>query len=635
MSTITLTLPDGTKKEHKKGVLGSEVALSIGKKLAEAALSITVNNKVRSLFIPIEEDGHIKINTWDSVAGKQTFWHSTAHLFAHAVSRLYPNSKNTIGPPVEEGFYYDFDDLKITPDDFPKIEAEMQKIVAADFPFEKKDWTLADVKHHQGSNPYKLQLANEFTAAGEKLTAYKDGEFIDLCEGPHIPRTGLIKAFKLLKIAGAFWKGDQKNKQLTRVYGIGFPTQKELDAWIKLQEEVAKRDHRKLGADLELFMFHDWSPGSAFFLPKGMVLVNELQKFIREQYVQRGYDEVLTPQLFNKALFETSGHWGHYKQNMFLLNVDDEEFALKPMNCPSHCLIFKNKSHSYRELPLKIADHTPLHRNEVRGALGGLTRVRKMEMEDAHIFCTPEQIQQEIKGVLEFIKYVYLEVFKMPLAATLATRPADSMGSPELWTQAEEALAKSLDAEKMPYTLKPGDGAFYGPKIDFEVKDALGRSFTISTVQLDFQMPERFELTYVDKDNSLKRPVMIHRAILSTFERFVGLLTEHYAGKFPTWLSPVQARVLPISEKVEHYAQKVMHELKAAGVRVEIDNSAETLNKKIREAQLAQIPYILVVGEKEQAEKSVSVRTRDNKVHGEKKVELFAAEIKKEIENRS
>ncbi len=635
MSTITLTLPDGTKKEHKKGVLGSEVALSIGKKLAEAALSITVNNKVRSLFIPIEEDGHIKINTWDSVAGKQTFWHSTAHVFAHAVSRLYPNSKNTIGPAIEEGFYYDFDNLKITPEDFPKIEAEMKKIVEADFPFEKKDWTLADVKTYQGNNAYKLQLANEFTAAGEKLTAYKDGEFIDLCEGPHIPRTGLIKAFKLLKIAGAFWKGDQKNKQLTRVYGIGFPSAKDLTAWTTLQEEVAKRDHRKLGADLELFMFHDLSPGSVFFLPKGMVIVNELQKFIREEYFKRGYDEVLTPQLFNKKLFETSGHWGHYRENMFLLTVDDEEFALKPMNCPSHCLIFKNRSHSYRELPLKIADHTPLHRNEVRGALGGLTRVRKMEMEDAHIFCTPDQIQQEIHAVLEFIKYVYLDVFKMQLKASLATKPQDSMGSAELWQQAEQALAKSLDSAKMPYDLRPGDGAFYGPKIDFDVKDALGRSFTLSTVQLDFQMPERFELTYVDKDNSLKRPVMIHRAILSTFERFVGLLTEHYAGKFPTWLSPVQARVLPISEKVEHYAQKVVKELHAAGVRVEIDASAETLNKKIREAQLAQVPYILVVGEKEQMDKTVAVRTRNGKQHAPKSVELFIKEIKKEIEDRT
>ncbi len=631
---ITLTLPDGTKKEYEKGVTGMQVAESIGRRLAQDALSISLNGKTQALFLPIEANANIRIFTWKDPEGKATFWHSTAHLFAHAVSRLYPNSKNTIGPPVEEGFYYDFDDLKITPDDFPKIEAEMQKIVTADFPFEKKDWTLADVKKIQGNNQYKIQLATEFSAAGEKLTAYKDGEFIDLCEGPHIPRTGLIKAFKLLKVAAAYWKGDQKNKQLTRVYGIGFPAKKDLDAWVTLQEEVAKRDHRKIGKELGLIMFHEWSPGSPFLLPKGAIIYNELQKFVRNEYAKRGYQEVITPQLFNKALWQQSGHWDHYKENMFIINVDDDEFSLKPMNCPSHCLIFKEGAHSYRELPLRIADFCMLHRNELRGVLGGLTRVRKFSQDDAHIFCTMEQIQSEIHSLLEFIKYVYTDVFKMPFIAKLSTKPEKSLGSAETWQKAEASLAAALDAAKMPYVINAGDGAFYGPKIDFDVKDSLGRTWQCATVQLDFNLPERFALEYSDADNSVKRPVMIHRAVLGSLERFLGVLIEHYAGKFPMWLAPVQCIVLPISEKVNTYANHVVKEMKAHGIRAEINDVSETLNKKVREAQLAQIPYILVVGEKEQTDKTVSVRTRDNVVHGEKKVDAFITEIKKEIENR-
>ena len=631
MSHIKLTFPDGSKKEFAKGVTGAEVAASIGKKLAADALSIKVDDHVQALFLPIEADAKIKILTWSDAEGKATFWHSTAHVFAHAVSRLYPNAKNTIGPPVEEGFFYDFDDLKITPEDFPKIEAEMKKIVDADFPFEKKDWTLADVKKIQGNNSYKLQLAQEFTEKGWKLTAYKDGEFIDLCEGPHVPRTGLIKAFKLLKTSAAYWKGDQKNKQLTRVYGIGFPSQKELDAWTRMQEEIGKRDHRKIGQQLGLFMFHDWSPGAVFLLPRGAILFNELQKFIREEYVKRGYTEVITPQMFNKALWEQSGHWSHYQQNMFLINADDTQYSLKPMNCPSHCLIYLHQARSYRDLPWRIADFCPLHRNELRGVLGGMTRVRKFSQDDAHIYCTEDQIQHEIKELLDFVKFIYHDTFKMEYTANLSTKPDEALGSVETWTKAEAALAKALQDVGIKYVVKPKEGAFYGPKIDFEVKDAIGRMWQLATIQLDFQMPQRFKLTYTDADNTLKTPVMIHRAILGSLERFMAVLIEHYAGKFPVWLSPVQCRILPLSDKFNGYGGEVGQHLKRHGIRVEIDTSNETLNKKVRQAQLDQIPYILVVGEKEMTSKSVAVRTRDGKVHGEVKTDAFIDALLREI----
>ena len=634
MPQITLTFPDGSKKEFEKGATGAQIAEGIGRKLAQDALAIKVDDQVQSLFIPIEKDAKINILTWKDAEGKATFWHSTAHILAHAISRLYPNAKNTIGPPIEEGFFYDFDDLKITPDDFPKIEAEMQKIVTANFPFEKIDWIAEDVKKNQGNNPYKQELAKDFQAKGWKITAYKDGEFIDLCEGPHVPKTGLVKAFKLTKLAAAFWKGDQKNKQLTRVYGIGFPSKKELDEWQKVQEELAKRDHRKIGRELKLFMTHELSPGSPFFLPKGTVMYNELLNFLREEYVKRGYQEVITPQLFNKALWETSGHWEHYKKDMFVLIVDSEEFSLKPMNCPSHCLIYQEHAHSYRELPLRLADFCFLHRNELRGVLSGITRDRKFAQDDAHIFCTPDQIGQEIDNMLDFIQHVYHNVFKFETIASLSTKPKEAMGDAETWKKAEEALESALKKTNVKYIVKEGEGAFYGPKIDFDIKDALGRLWQMSTIQLDFQMPQRFKLTYTDKDNSPKTPVMIHRAILGSLERFLGILIENYAGKFPTWLSPVQATVLPLSDKFNKYAAEVTSQLRKHNIRVELDDKQESLNKKVRNAQLENIPYILVVGEKEQQNKSIAVRTRDGKVHGEVKIDKFIEDISNEIKSR-
>lgn len=629
---ITITLPDGSKRQYESGITGKQVAESIGKKLAKDALAIKVDGEIRDLSRPIDSNAAIEILTWSSKEGKDVFRHSTAHIFAHAVKKLYPNAKPTIGPAVEEGFYYDFDDLKISPDDFPKIEQEMYNIVKADHQFVRHEWALSDVK--KLGNPFKIELAQEFTQKGWKLTAYQDGDFVDLCEGPHVPSTGIVKAVKLTKVAAAHWRGDSKNKQLTRIYGISFPSEKELKDWETLQQEVEKRDHRKIGQQLELFMFHEWSPGSPFLLPKGAIIYNQLQQFIRDEYWKRGYNEVITPQMFNKALWELSGHWHHYKDDMFTLEVDKEEFSLKPMNCPSHVLIFKSKTRSYRDLPLRISDFCFLHRNEVRGALGGMTRVRKFSQDDAHIFCTPEQVESEIKNVIEFIKYVYADIFKLQFRLKLSTKPDKAMGAPELWAQAEASLEKILKELKVDYIIKPKEGAFYGPKIDIDVKDALGRDWQLATVQLDFQMPLRMGAEYEGQDNKKHSCVMIHRAMLGSMERFIGVLTEHYAGKFPLWLSPEQVRVLVISDKFNNDAEKLVQQLRQHHIRAEIDKSAETINKKVRNAQIDQVNYILVYGEKEKDSGSLTVRTRDNKVFGPVLIDTFIKDLQKEIHEK-
>ncbi len=628
---LKLTLPDGKTLQLPDKSTGMQAAESIGKKLAKDALAIQIDGEIRDLNRVIEKDCKIKILTFSDEKGKETFRHSTAHIFAQAVKKIYPTAKPTIGPAVEEGFYYDFDDLKIAPEDFEKIEMKMQEIANANYPFERIECTIADIKKFEGDNPYKMEMAEEYKKKGLKLTAYKSGDFVDLCEGPHVPSTGYIKAFKLTKVAAAFWKGDSKNKQLARVYGISFPSTKELHEFEKLQEEIEKRDHRKIGQNLELFMVHEWSPGSPFMLPKGTIIYNELLKYIREEYWKRGYQEVITPQMFNKALWEYSGHWAHFKENMFVLEVDDEEFSLKPMNCPSHVLIFKSKTRSYRDLPLRIADFCYLYRNEVRGTLGGLTRVRKLSQDDAHIFCTPEQIKDEIKGVLDFIKFIYTDTFKMPYKAKLSTKPEKAMGSPELWDEAEQTLKDALKEYNIPYEIAPGEGAFYGPKIDCFVKDVLGREWQCATCQLDFQMPLRMNAEYEGEDNKKHNCVMIHRALLGTLERFMGVMIEHYAGKFPLWLSPEQARVLTVADRFEKDAKKLVEEMRKHHIRATLDNSAETINKKVRNAQVDQVNYILVYGEKEQQSNALQVRTRDNKVSGPVKTEQFIQDILKEI----
>ncbi len=630
---LKLTLPDGKVLQLPDKSTGMQAAESIGKRLAKDALAIELDGEVRDLMRPIEKDAKIKILTFSAQGGKDTLRHSTAHVFAHAIKRLYPNAKPTIGPPVEEGFYYDFDDLKITPEDFPKIEAAMQDIVNANFNFERREWTLADVKKFEGDNPYKMELAEEFQKKGWKLTAYQDGDFIDLCEGPHVPSTGYVTAFKLAKVAAAYWRGDSKNKQLIRIYGISFPSTKELQDYEKLMEETEKRDHRKIGAQLDLFMTHEWSPGSVFMFPKGQTIFNELQNFLRAEYWKRGYQEVQSPQMYNKALWEASGHWAHYKENMFLMDVDNEEFSLKPMNCPGHILMFKSKTRSYRDLPIRFAEFTALHRNEVRGTLGGMTRVRRLQQDDAHIFCMPDQIKQEVKGVLEFIKYVYEDVFKFQFKAKLSTKPEKAMGAPELWETAEKALAEVLKELKINYEVKEGEGAFYGPKIDIDVKDALARDWQLATIQIDFQMPLRMGAEYEGADNTKHPCVMVHRAILGSLERFMGVMIEHYAGKFPLWLSPEQVRVLSIADRFNSDAQKLVDEMRTHNIKATLDATSETINKKVRNAQIDQVNYILVFGEKEQSG-ALQIRTRDNKVFGPVKKETFISDLLKEISEK-
>jgi threonyl-tRNA synthetase len=627
---VVITLLDGKKRTYDKPITGAELAKEL--RLEKKALAMKVGGILKDLSAVIDKDAGVQLLTFEDAEGKAVFWHTTAHIFAHAIKDLYPDALNTIGPSIEDGFYYDFDNLKITAADLEKIEQKMREIAAKKLVCERKEITLDEVKKIFPKNPYKIELANEFKGEGKTLTAYTMGpNFIDLCKGPHTPDTGYVKAMKLTNITSAFWRGDPKNKQLTRVYGTAFPSEEALKKHLQFLKEVEQRDHRKLGRELELFTFHEWSPGSPILLPKGAIIFNELQKFIRDEYRKRGYQEVITPQLFNKALWETSGHWQHFKEDMFVMNVDNDEFSLKPMNCPSHCLIYQLKTRSYRDLPFRIADFCFLHRNEVRGALGGMTRVRKFSQDDAHIYCTPDQISAEIKDLIGFVKFIYKDIFKMDYIANLSTRPEKAMGDTALWDKAEASLAKALEDAGLQYNTKHGEGAFYGPKIDFQVKDALGRNWQLATIQLDFQMPLRFDLKYMAPDNSLQSPVMIHRAILGSLERFMGVLTEHYAGKFPLWLSPAQCRIVPVSDKFIDYARELGAKYHNAGIRTEVDDSVETLNKKIRKAELDKINYIIVVGAKEMENRTVNVRTRDNKVEGEKKAEEFLARMLQEI----
>ncbi len=607
-ATVKITFPDGASKEFSKGTTALEIAKTISRGLAEEAVAAKVNGVLYDLTRPIDEDATLQLLKFDSQDGKSVFWHSAAHVMAQAVTRLFPFAKLTIGPVFESGFYYDIEHDPFKPEDLEKIEKEMAQVVAEKLDIHRKVLSKAEALKVFKDNSYKVEIINEDVKAGEDISAYQQGDFIDLCHGPHVPNTSYIKAFKLTKVSGAYWRGDAKNKPLQRIYGIAFPAKKLLDGYLQMLQEAEKRDHRKLGKDLELFMFHDWSPGSAFFLPKGAIIYNELTAFVREEYRKRGYKEVITPQLFNKQLWELSGHWQHYKENMFVLKVDEDEFSLKPMNCPSHVLIFKNRTRSYRELPLRIADFCVLHRNELKGVIGGLTRARKFAQDDAHIFCTQEQISQEIRQLLEFVKYVYADVFKFEFSTKLSTKPEKSMGEQQLWVLAEKALEEALKASKLKYEVKPGEGAFYGPKIDFDVRDSIGRDWQLATIQLDFQMPIKMEAEYEGQDGKRHPAVMIHRAILGSMERFIGVLTEHYAGKFPLWLSPVQVRILTVADRFNDYANKIRQQYADAGIRVEVDEKAESVPYKVREAELDKVNYIIVVGEKEVAANTVTVR---------------------------
>jgi threonyl-tRNA synthetase len=640
MSKIKLKFPDGSVKEFDKGVTGDEIVLGISEGLARKTVCYSLNDELKDLYSPILVSGDIKFLTFDDSLGRDVFWHSSAHLMAQAILRVFPESKLTIGPVVDTGFYYDVDHPPFKQEDIDKIELEMKKIVKENLPIRRQELSSAEAKELFKDNKYKLELIEGIgdvgreESYGDKLTVYVQGEFSDLCRGPHLPRTGLIKAFKITKIAGAYWRADSKNKQLQRLYGISFPDKKDLKEYLDMLEEAERRDHRKLGRELGLYFFHEVSPGSAFFHPKGTIIYNELLSFLREEYKKRKYFEVITPLLYDKSLWELSGHWEHYKENMFILNIDNREFSLKPMNCPSHVLIFKNATKSYRDLPFKIADFAPLHRNELRGVLGGLTRVRRFSQDDAHIFCTQDQLQDEIVKLLDFVEFIYKKVFKFNYSINLSTRPEKAMGDVDLWNKAEDALKLALSKKGMVYTLKEGEGAFYGPKIDFDIKDAIGRDWQCATIQLDFQMPERFNATFEGEDGSKHFPIMIHRAILGSLERFIGVLVEHFAGKLPLWLSPIQVKILTVTDKHNVYAERVLEDLENKGIRAEIDFKSDTMGKKIRNAQLEKINYILVLGDKESENGTVNVRTRDGVVHGELKLESFISKVLEEISSK-
>lgn len=565
---------------------------------------------------------------------EKTYWHTSSHILAQAIKRLYPEMKLAIGPAIDNGFYYDFDtDKPFTPDMLEKIEEEMKKIIKEDYKIERFVLPKEEALELMKDEPYKIELINDLPE-GEEISFYKQGDFTDLCAGPHLPSTGKVKAIKLLSSSGAYWRGDEHNKMLQRIYGISFPKQSELDNYINLIEEAKKRDHRKLGKELELFFFDETAPGMVYWMPKGFTLLNTLIEFWRKEHKKRGYQEFSGPQLNSSSLWKTSGHWGHYKENMFVLtDIDGNEQALKPMNCPNSIKIYQQKLRSYKDLPLRFNDIDVIHRNEKSGQLNGLFRVRMFRQDDSHNYVTDEQIGVEIKDIVEIAKYLY-SVFGLEYTLTLSTRPDDFMGEIETWNKAEKELKEVLTeiCGEGNYRINEGDGAFYGPKIDIKMKDCLGREWQMGTVQLDFQLPQRFNLSYIDREGNKKTPIMIHRAIFGSFDRFIGILTEHYAGAFPTWLSPVQVRVLPIATAHNEYAKEIKEKFEEAGIRVELDQREEKIGYKIREAQLQKIPYMIILGDKEIQVKAIGVRSRKNGDIGQMTVENFIDKIKHEVE---
>ncbi len=633
-ASITLEFPDGSRKEFPKGTTALQVAESIGPRLAKEALSAMLGERVIELEMPLEEGGKFRILTWNDLEGKKSLWHTGAHVLAEAVTSMYKGAKNTIGPPLEEGFYQDFFVEKpFTPEDLGKIEKKMMEIVKEKQRIVRE---VVDKKKAIGEfewNRFKQELIEEFAGAGKTITLYRQGKFTDLCKGGHVSDTGKIAAIKLLKVSSAYWRADAKRESLQRIYGIAFPKASMLEEWVKQKEEAEKRSHLKLGKELDLFSMQQEAPGTVFFHHNGTVVWNELVKFARGEQAQRGYLEVNTPIIMKKGLWLKSGHWDHYKDNMYFTNIDGEEYAVKPMNCPGHILIYANARHSYRDLPMRISEFGMVHRHELSGVLNGLLRVRKFTQDDAHIFCTPEQIESEIKGVIELAD-LYYKTFGFEYRIELSTRPEKAMGDPKTWEIAEAALKKVLKATGMEFKINEGDGAFYGPKIDFHIRDSLGRSWQLGTIQLDFQMPEKFGISYIGADDKEARPVMIHRAIFGSMERFIGILIEHYAGVFPLWLSPVQAKVISVSEKSAQYARKIHSMLISAGIRSELDIRPETVGYKVREAQLGKVPFILNVGEKEEQAGTVAVRTRDNKVEFGVKTESFIERVKEHIMGR-
>ena len=631
-----ITLPDGEKKEFEKGISVGEVTKSISEGLYRDSVGAKVNDKVLGNADKINEDSTFKVLKLDDLEGQKILWHSASHLMAYAIETLYPNTKFAIGPAIDSGFYYDMDlDHRFVEEDFQAIEKKMIELAREDLKIVRVDITRdAAIKYFkEKGQDYKVELMEDL-AEDEPITLYQMGEFTDLCRGPHLESTKKIKAVKLLSIAGAYWRGDSNNKMLQRIYGIAFDKKKKLDEYIEKREEAEKRDHRKLGRELDLFSMHEEGPGFPFFHPNGMIIRNNLLSWWKNVLQERGYGEILTPVILNEDLWHRSGHWDHYKENMYFTEIDEEGYAVKPMNCPGSTLIYSTTPHSYRDLPLRYAEFGLVHRHELSGALHGLFRVRSFTQDDAHIYCLPNQIKSEVFEIIDLANLLY-DTFGFKYSVELSTRPDDYMGDLESWNEAEKALKEALEEKGMPYTINEGDGAFYGPKIDYHLEDAIGRTWQCGTIQLDFQLPQNFELTYVAEDGSKKRPVMLHRALFGSVERFMGILIEHFAGKFPLWLSPVQVEIIPVSEKFKPYAGEVFDQLKKAGIRVKIDERAEKVGYKIREAQLKKVNYMLVIGEKETASHKLSVRKRSGEEVKDVDVSKFIEDLKEEIKTKA
>ena len=633
---MIIKYPDGSQKEYESGVKVSQITGDISEGLLRQSLGAVVNGEILGLDDKVYEDADFKVVKFEDKEGKQIFWHTASHIMAYAIQELYPDTKFAIGPSTETGFYYDLDlEHRFVEEDFKAIEDKMKEIAKKDLPVEKIEISREEALKYfkEKGQDYKVELINDLPA-DEKITMYKIGDFLDLCKGPHLLSTKKIKAIKLLSIAGAYWRGDSNNKMLQRLYGIAFEKQSQLEEYITRREEAEKRDHRKLGKELDLFSMHEEGPGFPFFHPNGMILRNNLLNWWRGVLEENGYGEILTPIILNEALWHRSGHWDHYKDNMYFTKIDDGDYAVKPMNCPGSILVYNSNNHSYRDLPIRLAEYGIVHRHELSGALHGLFRVRTFTQDDAHVYCLFSQVKDEVFKMIDLADYLYC-TFGFKYSIELSTRPDDYMGELDAWNLAEKSLKEALEEKNLPYTINEGDGAFYGPKIDFHLEDAIGRTWQCGTIQLDFQLPENFDLTYVDENGERQRPVMLHRALLGSVERFMGILIEHFAGKFPLWLSPVQVEVIPVSDKFKDFAESIADKLHAAGLRVHLDGRAEKVGYKIREAQVKKINYMLVIGEKEETSGKLSVRKRNGEEVQDVDVDEFIASLKEEIKNKT
>lgn len=636
MADVAIILPDGSSKSYPAGTTLGEAVKAISNSLAKKVLAADVDGQTTDLREALVDGSHVNFLTFADQGGKDTLRHTASHVMAQAIKRIWPEAKLAIGPSIENGFYYDIDmEHVLVPEDLPKIEAEMHKIVKENYPITKEVMSRQEALDlfKSKKEDYKVELINALPADAV-ISTYKQGDFIDLCAGPHLASTGKVKAFKLQSLAGAYWRGNEKNKMLQRIYGTAFEKQAELDNYIALLEEAARRDHRKLGKELGLFVIKEQGPGFPFFLPKGMALRNELENFWREVHHDFDYEEVRTPIILNRQLWEQSGHWDHYRENMYTTKIDGEDYAIKPMNCPGGILVYENEPHSYRDLPIRMAELGLVHRHELSGALHGLFRVRSFTQDDAHVFMLPSQIKSELMSVMDLFDCIYSQ-FGLTYRVELSTKPDNAMGDDKIWDMATQALKEAIEEKQIPYQINEGDGAFYGPKLDYHIRDSLGRTWQCGTIQLDMNLPERFHMEYIGEDGQKHQPIMIHRACFGSMERFIGILIEHYAGAFPTWLAPVQVKIMPISEKHNAYAEEIRQAFKKAYIRVELDDRNEKIGYKIRQAQMEKVPYMLVVGDREAEDGTVAIRKRGQGEQGTMKWQDFLAQIQKEVKDRA